>query len=216
MANPTETITILLPEGRVINHSLFVMDQYDEKAKPAYKIELAYEPGVLDDFYNQCLDAAVAKWGKGADEDKTLIIPILEGNQLATKREEKGKSGDAYKGLEVIRANTIYNKNGENAPGGVQVFAADVSEIGAANQEEVYQGCYGQAAVTIGTYVNEGRGGDADRNALTFYLSAFQKTKEGERLVSTKDLSSLFSSRGGRAEAPAGEAASGGRRARKG
>ena len=61
----------LLPKGRVINHSLFVKDQFNDKATPSYKIELAFEPKALDKFYEELLDFAVEKWGKGGLTIKT-------------------------------------------------------------------------------------------------------------------------------------------------
>lgn len=205
MANEDTTKQHLLPEGRVINHSVFKLDKYDEKAAPRYTVEMAYEEGVLDDFWNACLDAADAKWGEGAGEDDSLIIPFLTGNSLKDKREAKGKSGDAYADMTVIRASTQFNKDGiQGADGGIQVFAPDTSEIGIANQGEFYQGCMAKVALTIGTYTSEGRNGEADRNALTFYLSAVQKTGDGEKLVASVDKSNLFKPvAGGKKEAGA-------------
>jgi len=188
MSNSTAAEVILLPEGRIINNSLFVQDQYNEQAKPSYKIELAFPKGTLDKFFDKCLDHAVSVWGKGADDDD-LIIPIKNGDDMAKKRIKDGKPGDAYAGMEVIRANTIYNKHGEQGPGGISVYAPDgASEIGAANQSEVYNGCYAIAAVTIGQYKDPSTG----NNALTFYLSAVQKVRDGDALTSPKDHSSLF------------------------
>lgn len=218
MADQTTAKQHLLPEGRVTNHSLFKLDQYDEKAAPRYTIEIAYEAGVLDDFWNACLDAADAKWGEGAGEADDLIIPFMDGDVMQAKREAKGKAGDAYKGMTVLRANTQFNKDGiQGAEGGIQVFAADTSPIGIANQGEFYQGCLAKMAVTINTYVSEGKHGDPDRNAISFYLSAVQKTGDGEKLVASSDRSSLFKPVAGSSEDAGGETASkGGRRKRAG
>lgn len=191
MTDQKPTPTIVLPEGRLINHSLFAKDQYNDKAKPAYKVELAFPKGTLNDFYNQCLDAAVEKWGESAESDKNMVMPIKDGDVMVAKREKEGKSGpttDVYVGMEVIRANTIYNKHGEDGPGGSQVYGPDVQEIEAVNQSEVYRGCYGKLALVIGTYTDSKTGA----NALTLYISAFQKTKDGERLVSQTDHSKHF------------------------
>lgn len=185
--------TILLPVGRLINHSLFVKDQYDPKATPAYKIEMAFDPadvcgeGLFDE---ELAEAAVAEWGKQAWDmffDGKIKSPLLDGNRLAAKRELKGKPGDAYKDKLVLRAHTIYNKDGVDGPGGVQVFDEAVKPVGAANQDVIYQGCYGQVAVTISSYENN----DGDP-ALACYLSAFQKTGDGDRLVTPRDHSQLF------------------------
>ena len=180
----------LLPKGRVINHSLFVKDQFNDKATPSYKIELAFEPKALDKFYEELLDFAVEKWGKGADaKDSGLVVPIKDGNIFAKKREAKVKPGDAYAGKEVIRANTIFNKHGEDGPGGVAVYDMDAeTEIGIANGDEFYRGCYAQAAVVIGSYTDESTG----NNGLTLYLSAVQKVADGEPLTAPRDHRTLF------------------------
>jgi hypothetical protein len=176
----------LLPVGRVINHSLFRKEQFNEKATPSYKIELAFDKGELDDFYNQCLDYANETWGAGAED--SVIIPIKDGDEMAAKRKKDGKPGDAYAGKDVIRANTIYNKDGDDGDGGVQVLNVDVSPIGPANASEIYLGCLGIAAVTFGNYQDQATG----NNAITLYLAAFQKTADGDRLVTAKDYSGLF------------------------
>lgn len=218
MADKEPAQARLLPEGRLINHSLFELDQYipakGQPGTPAYKVELAFEKDALNDIFNACLDFAVETWGEGADED--VIIPIIDGDNLAAKREKLNKPGDAYKGMDVVRANTIFNKDGDKAPGGIQVLAPDTSEIGPANRSEVYQGCYGKAAITFSGYTKEGTGNEPDRNAITFYLVAFQKTKDGERLVTPKDHSNLFKPVGRKPDDDTGEESSGGKRRKAG
>jgi hypothetical protein len=199
MSDKQAATIIKLPEGRLINHALFTRDQFRDTAEAYYRVELAFDQDILNGFHNSCLDAAVATWGDGADEDPELVVPIQEGDKLASKREANGKPGDAYKGKEVLRAKTLYNRHGEKGPGGIQVFGPDKAEIGLVNQSEVYQGCFGYAGVTIDTYVtNDGK------HAITVYLSAFQKTRDGDRLVSAKDHSQLFEPVG-RAPAAGGE-----------
>lgn len=186
-----EVETILTPEGRLINENLFEKDKFNEEAKPSYKIEMAFDPADLNDLEEKLAQAAVDKWGKGAYDDyydNIIISPVLDGDQMARRREEKDKEGDAYKGKLVIRAHTIFNKHGQDAPGGVMVYGPEVEEIGPAQRQEVYTGCYGQAALTVGTYI-ESRSGD---HALMFYLGAFQKTQDGDRLMSARDYSKTF------------------------
>ena len=205
----------LTPEGRVINHSLFALDQYTpakgQSGTPAYKVELAFPKGALDDLFNACLDFAVDTWGEGADD--AVIVPIKDGDDMAAKREKDGKAGDAYAGQDVIRASTQFNRHGQKGPGGTQVFDMDTSPVEIANAEVVYQGCFGKAAITMSGYTEEKSG----NNAITFYLSAFQKTKDGDRLVSQTDHSALFKpvGRASTAETADGEE-SGGRRRRAG
>ena len=191
MTERKEVETILTPEGRLINESLFEKDQFDEKATPAYRLEMAFEPDDLQSIEAALALAAGEKWGSGAEDeyyDGKIIDPVIEGDELARRREEKGKAGDAYAGKMVIRAHTIFNLHGQDAPGGVAVFNHDVGEIGPANRQEVYQGCYGQAALVIGTYIDSKTQG----RALMFYLQAFQKTRDGDRLVTQRDYTKVF------------------------
>ena len=178
-----------LPEGRVINQSLFKKDQFNEKAVPSYRIELAFPAGeTLDPVFDKLMEVAVAKWGEGADKDENLIIPIKNGDKLAKRREDKGKTGEAYAGHEVIRASTIYNRHGEDGPGGVQVFDENVETIEPVNAgEQIYNGVYGRAGVVIGTYEDQ-----EGNHGLKFYLTAFQKTRDGDRLATASDHSRVF------------------------
>lgn len=191
MADKKEVETILTPEGRLINEALFEKDKFDDKATASYKIEMAFDPDDLADVEKALGKAAADKWGAGAEDEYfngDIVDPLLDGNRLAKRREEKGKAGDAYKGKVVIRAHTIFNMHGQDAPGGIAVYGPDVAEIGPAQRQEVYPGCYGQAALTIDTYIES----KTDKKALMFYLSAFQKTRDGERLVTQRDYSEVF------------------------
>lgn len=209
-----------LPVGRLINHSLLERDAYkrDEKSapgKPMYKLELAFEPadvtgeGTIED---KLADAVAAKWGNPAANDwldgkRGYGTPLLEGDDMHARRVANGKEGDAYKGKIIIRANTSFNKDGVEGPGGIHVYGPDTSPITANNQSEIYQGCFGIAAVTISTYESA----DHDK-CVKFYLVAFQKTADGTRLVQAQDRSGLFKPVAG---AP-GSAESGVRRRRPG
>lgn len=191
MTEKKEVEKITLPEGRLLNRSLFVRDQFDEKATPSYKLELAFDREALDDIAAKLAAFAKAKWGAGADDDYydgKIRDPILDGDAMAQKRADKEKPGEAYVGKDIIRAHTKFNKHGVEGPGGIQVFGPDVLPIEEVESHEVYPGCYGQALVTIGAYTESASG----RNALMFYLSAFQKTRDGEPLISAADHSSAF------------------------
>lgn len=201
-----EIKVITSPQGRVINASLFERDTYTDPqgtvGLPSYKLEMVFAPdtvqgegsgGVLtleDELYNY----ADEKWGEGAGDDfleGRIRSPLLDGNKVAARREKRGKPGGAYADTVVIRAHTKFNKHGEDAPGGVQVWDENVEEIAAVNREKVYSGCYGVMALTIGSYETKDHEGD-EMHALMFYLSAFQKTEDGERLATSKDTSTLF------------------------
>jgi len=215
-----------LPEGRLINHSLFVPDVYvdpktGKEGLPSYKVELAFdggiiwpaEPGGELTLIDRILAAADEAFGPGTRDNEDLVIPILTGDKLAAKREAKGKEGDAYKGMDVVRANTVFNLHGERGPGGIQVFGPDVLPILPVNSAEIYRGCYGEAAITLDTYTD-----NHGNPAVTLYLKAFQKTRDGDRLVAQSDISGLFQNHGGaaatqgEAAAPAAPAAAGRRR----
>lgn len=191
MSEKKEVDRILTPEGRLINHSLFTKDQFNDDAVPSYKLEMAFEPDDINDLENALAAAAVEKWGAGADTDYDngkIISPILDGDKLAKRREEKGKPGDAYKGKLIIRSHTKFNKHGADGPGGIAVFGVNGEEMEAVQSNDLYNGCYGRALVTIGTYTDS-RSGD---NALMFYLSGFQKMRDDDPLVSAVDYSKVF------------------------
>lgn len=183
---------VTTPVGRLINNSLFEKDAYtDEKgreATPSYKIEMAFDEKDIVELENAIVAAAVAEWGKDAEKDYDkgeIRSPIIDGNELAKKREAKGKKGDAYAGKLVIRAATIYNRNGDDAPGGVYVCGPDAVEIDFANRGEIYNGVLGVAVVVPSAYSVSGERG------VTLYLQGFQKVEDGERLRG-QDVSSLF------------------------
>lgn len=195
-----EKVIFNLPEGRLLNHSLFERDAYkrDEKSqpgKPMYKVEVRFDEaqvmgqGTIEDEIANCIGD---KWGDVAFDEflahkQGYRTPLLDGNRLAEKRIAAGKKGDAYAGGRIIRASTMFNKDGVDGPGGAPVYGPDTKPVLAANQGTIYQGCYGIAAVTLEAY--EASNGD---HSVTFYLVAFQKTREGERLVEAPDRSGLF------------------------
>lgn len=203
MATETKekAVVFYLPEMRVINASLFERDAFTpEKGQPGapkYKIELAGDKadlrgeGTIED---KLADALAADFGEQTAQDfldgvRSIISPFLSGDTLAANRAEKGKEGDAYKGKVVVRADTAFNKDGNKDAGGIYVVDADNNEIGFANKGEIYSGCYGVAAVTISTYKDYPRTGD---RGVKFYLSGFQKTRDGEKLVQSEGKTNLF------------------------
>ncbi len=211
MADKEDT-RILLPVGRLINQSLFVKDQFNDQAVPKYKVEIAFDPDDVEGEDNPVeaalVQCAMEKWGEDIDLD-SVKFPYIEGDKLAAKRERKGKPGDAYAGKTVLRADTIYNKDGQDGAGGVQVYNEEVEEVSFMEKDQVYQGCYGQALVQPSAYENS----DGDP-ALKLYLVAFQKTDDGERLVTPQNHAGAFKPVGRKAKAD-GEGG-GKRRARKG
>ena len=210
------------PVGRLINNALFERDQFDANSKPSYKIELALDPGEdldyligdVEDWVKENLPhVKPTKDGKLLDIDGGPVITMfLDGDRLAAERESRGKKGDAYKGKTVIRANTIYNRDGVEGPGGAVVYDEEVTLIEPVNARAIYNGCMGVAGVTIASYEVEDRKTKVKDPAVKFYLVAFQKTGDGEKLTSPADHSSLFKPVG----RPAGAAPETGRRKRAG
>ena len=195
MSDEKEPIRLMTPVGRLINHSLFEKDVFTDKlgreAVPSYKVEIAFDPAEMEEFENAVVSAAVEKWGEGAEQDyddNKIRSPVIDGDELAKARVERGKSGEAYEGKIVVRAKTIFNRNGEDGPGGVYVCGPDAKELDFAEHGSIYNGCYGQASVTLNAY--DGIAGGQDGVGL--YLNGFQLVREGERLRGA-DPSSLFS-----------------------
>lgn len=197
------------PEMRVINENLFERDQYNAEAKPTYKVEVAIPKNTTDpvwaDLIDELFSVAVEKWGKKFAEDNQLDIDggtiqscILDGDKLAADREARGKKGDAYKGNWVIRSGTQYNKEGVEGPGGIDVWAPDLSAVQPANRGTVYNGCFGHVAAKAAAYEGSDRTGKY--YGVKFYLVAFQKSKDGEKLMSSTNTQTLFKAAAGRTE----------------
>lgn len=205
--NKPEIIQVTFPVGRVINASLFEKDKYVDpkgrEATPSYKIEMAYDPkdvcgqaaeGQPPTVEDWLIEAAVRMWGDtdaiaNGIFDGSIINPLLSGDELAARREAKGKPGDAYKGKIIIRANSIFNAEGVDGPGGVYVCGPDAVRINPAARDQVYNGCYGIVIANVSCYIEPGS--RTEQKGLKFYLVGFQKTDDGERL-STVDRSVLF------------------------
>ena len=195
--------TFVLPEGRLINGHFFVRSVYtDDKGRegqPQYKGEVAYEKGVLDEdggFKDYLWDIMSQEWGEeyvSAKEEAGLLRwPIKDGDSLAEKREERGKPGDAYKGMEVVRAATNFNKHGDPDDGGIDVFDEAVNEVKPANKMAVYNGCLGHMAVRAKARRAEDNISGKDYITCTLYLEAFQKTGDGEKLSAAPSRNALF------------------------
>ena len=210
MANDKEkSPSIVLPEGRLINGSLFVKDAFkgknDEPTTPKYKIEVAFDKDdkAFDKIIAAVEEAAKNKYGKNSildidarqddPEDDIVISGILDGDVLARKREKKGKEGDAYKNKWVIRASTIFNLHGEDGPGGIEVFDEAVEPITPVDKSLVYNGCYICAKTNLGFYQES----KTDANAINWFLKAVQKVGDGDRLTASQDNASAFEKRAG-------------------
>lgn len=196
----------VLPQGRVINASLFERDIYTDpktgaQGKARYQIELAFEPkdltgeGTIEDKIADCLAEAFGEPTADAflNGGAGVITPILDGDKLAADRAGRGKEGDAYKGKLVVRAHNGFNKDGVAGPGGMWVYGPDTKALGATEQGQIYPGCFGCAAVTLKAWEDS----RTKVKSVTFYLVAFQKTADGEKLRTGSEPSGLFKPVGG-------------------
>ncbi len=176
---------IKTPEGRLINSALWEKETFkDEKGKegkPLYSIEMAFDPDAINELEDAIVQAAVDEWGEGAEQDYDdgkIHSPILEGDKLAQGRVERGKGGEAYEGMVVIRARTQFNANGEDAPGGLYVAGADATKLDFTERGTVYNGSYGIAVVTLNAHPGIGGG----IKGVNLYLQGYQFTRDGDPL----------------------------------
>lgn len=203
MSEDKVTFEVTTPMGRLINFSLFERDQYDKEAKLKYNIELAFDP---DQVYGEGTEeepsvedvlyaAAEHYWGEGAGQrflDGDIRSPLLIGDNMKAKRDAKGKPGDAYEGKIVIRAGTIFNKDGFAGPGGIDVWDEELKAIAAVAQAKVYRGSYGAASLVVDNYTDTDPRTDEEILCLMFYLKAYQFLEDGERLVLMADTAGAF------------------------
>lgn len=192
-----ELIVIVLPTGVLINESLWEKDAYDggngKPGEPQYKIEVAFDPATVEGegtVEDQILDAACREWGDAAESlylDGKIKF-FLDGNDLAKGREEKGKTGDAYKGKLVLRASTKFNADGVDGPGGIAVYDEDVARIMPLDRAKIYPGCLVQIKVALKPNISSFTGG----KQIKAYLEAVQRVGEGTRLVTPKNHAGAF------------------------
>lgn len=191
-----------LPDARLINSSLYIKDVYTPKkgkpGTPKYKCEIAIEDteenrDLLDEICAECAERYLPGGADRYYEDDAenpIMPPMKDGDKMAAKREKNGKPGDAYKGMLVLRLDTIYNFEGDIAGGGIAVYDEDVKRIVPAESGKIYNGCYVQVVCSANTYED-----DEGVDHIKFYLNSVQKVADGERLVEPADHSDLFTKR---------------------
>lgn len=217
-----EPIVLVSPEGRLVNGHLFVRNAFkkensQQEGAPRYRVEMSFpkDDKEFDKFIDEVIGHLRDEYGDDTfasvveDDDGNLTevrSPFIDGDALARKREKKGKNNnDGYKGCWVIRADTAFNADGQDADGGIMVYDEKVKRIMPVDKGKVYNGSYGAVKVELGFY-EDNDGGPAAK----FYLKAYQFTRDGERFASTQDHASSFK--------PVGRASAeeGGRRQRRG
>lgn len=226
-AAKTAAKVYLLPAGRLLVANVFERDIYKDgetgaEGKPKYKLVLGFNPkdvtgeGTIEDDMADALaaaygDAVADEWLLGEKTRPDRIRPMKDGDAIAAEREAKGKESNT-KGMLVISADTIWNKDGEEGPGGIDVYGPDTAPVTVLNKSEIYPGCFGIAAVTLSVYKDYPRKGD---RGVKCYLKAFQKTADGTPFKATSNNAGLFKPVTPAAGAP-GEAGAGVRRRRPG
>ena len=190
----------MIEGARLINNAFWKRDKYDDAAAPMYRFEVAFKKGdkAFDDFLNKVADYADEAHGpfKGADDlygvfdidGGYLASGVKDGDKMAAKREREGKPGDAYKGHWVLRASTQYNAQGQDAEGGAYVVDEDGNLVTPMQAGKIYNGCFGRVVVTLGGYKEAKTG----YPGIKVYMNGFQKTGDGEKLVSVSAAQGLF------------------------
>ena len=192
--------TFVMPEGRLINGHFFARatftDEQGREGKPMYKSEAAYpdDDTTLEGFKDYLWDTMVETYGTAAvdlaNAENRIDWPIRNGDKLKARREAKGKAGDAYGGMEIVRASSLFNKDGFAADGGIDVYDEQAEEIPAVKQNTIYNGCQVIVALKAKSYSRVDR--DIEYLSCALYLEAVQKTDEGDRLQAQTDRSGLF------------------------
>ena len=217
MADKQKNEIFMMPEGRVIVANAFERDVYKDpdtgaEGKPKYKFVMAYDPaqvmgeGTIED---KMADAIASAYGDTVADEwlanprrADRISPLKDGNEIAKEREAKGKESEATKGKIVVSADSIYNKDGVEGPGGFAVYGPDCAPLSITNGAGIlFPGCYGIMAVTLHAYKDYPRKGD---RGLKCYLAAFQVTRSDPsmKLSTASDKSSLFKPVAGATAAP--------------
>lgn len=221
-ASKPEKVYKVLPEGRLINGNLFVKDAFKDQETgkegvPQYKAEIAFpKDGPIEEVIDWVAGLCRAEYGDKIylehveDPERGLRAvetPFRDGDLIAEDRESRDKVGDAYKGMWVIRPNTIYNHEGQDGPGGIFVLDEDAeTQLTPLDAGKVYNGCWIRVKISPSPYKMNGKLG------LKFYLVAAQKVKDDEKLTSPVDHRSDFAPAKGRTSGDGAQ----GRRSRKG
>ena len=73
MSDKQSVDTINLPEGMLINESLFVKDKFNDKSVAQYKVEVACpDDEAIEELFQLLCNLADAEWGPGAGDDRHL------------------------------------------------------------------------------------------------------------------------------------------------
>lgn len=218
-----ETIKVMVPTARMINGSLYERDVFKDKdgreGHPSYKIEVVIPKNHPDTeaFMERIAEEVCAEFDQDLKfdfEGGDAVTPFIDGDAYAAEREKRGKVGDAYKGNWIIRAHTKYNHEGQDGPGGAELYDEDVNKVEplqAKTAGTFYNGCFVNLQVSLNFY--EAQLGRNKVPAVSFYMAGVQKDHDGERLTTGSSNAGAFKKIGRAANANTAE---GGRRRRAG
>lgn len=191
-----DKVQYMTPPGTLVVEHVWAKHTYKDprgkEGKPQYQAVVAFDrdgdKSDLDDLFDIIYDMAVAEWGEGAAKDidnGVIKIPIRDGDAVAKDREQKGKSGDATRGKDVLQAATIYNLDGDDADGGIWVVDAEGNQVEWDRKRMIYPGAKVRLSITLDTYKVDNRG-------VCAYLNGLQFVEDGER-IGGGDRQSMFS-----------------------
>ena len=180
------------PVGILGFNALWEKDSYKDESTgveslPRYKADLVLDPGDTGDLWDVIYQLATEATGKSEEDIEAAIthggfsVPLKDGDDIASKREARGKNADLVKGKEVLRAATSFNSSGDNAPGGIYVVDEHNKKIEWDRRDKLHLGCLMRFSVTFGYYKN------GTNEGVTAYLNGAQYVAEGERLGPAKD-----------------------------
>jgi len=170
--------TIVLPRARALYADLFepraFMKNGKPQGKPTYNLTHLFDTtqeGVtegLTEAKAMALKACQDEWpGRdcvAAIKAGEISWPFKDGDALKAKRENVGKNGDAYAGMQVLKSDS------KNAPG---IVGLDRKEI--LDQSRIYDG------MVVRTEVNF-KAGDTNGNYVKAYLNFVMKVADAPRI----------------------------------
>ncbi len=187
MAETKEYRTIVLPRATALYADLFepraFMKNGKAQGKPTYNLTHLFnleQDGVaegLSEAKTMALKACQDEWpGRdcvAAIKAGEISWPFKDGNALKKKRENVGKNGDAYAGMQVLKSDS------KNAP---VVCGLDRQEI--VDLKQVYDG------MVVRTEVNF-KAGDTNGNYVKAYLNFVMKVANGPK-IGGRSATSVF------------------------
>lgn len=190
---------VVIEDALLLVENVWERDVYKDKdtgaeGKPKYQVVVGFNPdtvfgeGTIEDHL---ADVIAESYGNDVAEEFMIggfdyskrrqdrITPFRDGTAIANDAKKEGKDREASRGLAVLAATSIFNKDGVEGPGGMRVLDMDLTELTGLDKAKVYAGCRVNIQCTFKAYKDYPRKGD---RAVTCYLTAVQKIADGEPL----------------------------------